>query len=109
MGAAGVTDMRVFATLRAMAHPGLFNHRPDLSARTVRRVLLLQPGSSQSVVLRAAKEVVPWVFTVILGEHTTLGRGRARNDHTVDCVVADDGNLSGLLARLQAGEQPRPE
>ena len=60
-------------------------------------------------VLRAAKETVPGVFTVILGAHAVLGAGKARRDAAVDCVVGDDGaqTLPGLLARLKAGEQPR--
>ena len=60
-------------------------------------------------VLRAAKELVPGVFTVILGAQAALGAGKARRDAAVDFVVGDDGaeTLPGLLARLKAGEQPR--
>jgi hypothetical protein len=58
-------------------------------------------------VLRAAKEVVPGVFTVILGAQATLRAGKARRDAAVDCAVADAEVLPGLLARFRAGEQPR--
>lgn len=54
-------------------------------------------------VLRAAREVVPGVLTVILGEPQA---GAASRDSVVDMTVADGaGALPRLLARLNAGEQ----
>jgi methylmalonyl-CoA mutase cobalamin-binding subunit len=60
-------------------------------------------------VLRTAKEVVPGVFTVLLGAQLASAVAKAAKDAAVDCVVGDNGaeTLPGLLARLRAGEQPR--
>ncbi|MGE5228562.1 MAG: cobalamin-dependent protein [Deltaproteobacteria bacterium] len=58
-------------------------------------------------VLRAAKEIVPGVFTVIVGQESAGGvvRGGATDD-VVDCIVDDDASrLAALLARIGKGEQ----
>ncbi len=59
-------------------------------------------------VLRAAKELIPGVFTVLLGAQSALVAGKAPRGGTVDCFVGDDcaDTLPGLLSRLRAGEQP---
>ncbi len=54
-------------------------------------------------VLRAAKEIVPGVLTVLLGEPEA---GAASRDSVVDMTVADGaGTLPRLLARLNGSEQ----
>jgi hypothetical protein len=57
-------------------------------------------------VLRAAKEVIPGVFTVLLGVQPPFIGGKAPKAACVDYVVDDDcvETLPGLLARLRAGE-----
>jgi hypothetical protein len=57
-------------------------------------------------VLRAAKEVIPGVFTVLLGAQSALVTGNAPKAASVDYVVDDDcvETLPGLLARLRVGE-----
>jgi radical SAM superfamily enzyme YgiQ (UPF0313 family) len=62
-------------------------------------------------VLRTAKEVVPGVFTVLLGAQQMSVAGEIANTTAVDCVLSGDGaeTLPGLLARLRDGgrvEQP---
>ena len=58
-------------------------------------------------VLRVAKEVIPGVFTVLLGARSALVTAKAPKDASVDCVVDDScaETLPGLLARLRVGEQ----
>lgn len=58
-------------------------------------------------VLRAAKEIVPGVFTVIVGRESAGSvAGNVATDDVVDCVVDDDASrLAGLLARIGKGEQ----
>jgi hypothetical protein len=57
-------------------------------------------------VLRAAKEIVPGVLTVLIGAEPNSAATRGTTDDVVDCVVGDDApRLAGLLARLSQGEQ----
>jgi hypothetical protein len=58
-------------------------------------------------VLRAAKEIVPGVFTVIVGrDKAGLVATNGATDDAVDYVVDDDASrLAGLLARIGKGEQ----
>ena len=41
-------------------------------------------------ILRAAKEVVPGICTVLLSTRATRLAGEMKNDGVVDCVVGDD-------------------
>jgi hypothetical protein len=54
-------------------------------------------------VLRAAKEVAPGAFTVILGAQEALGAGKARRDVAVDCVVGDDAQVLPAARPPQGG------
>jgi hypothetical protein len=57
--------------------------------------------------LRAAKEVIPGVFTVLLGAQSALVTGKAPKDASVDYVVGDGcaETLPGVLVRLRVGGQ----
>jgi B12 binding domain len=57
-------------------------------------------------VLRAAKEIVPGVFTVIVGQDSAGDVVRCgATDDVVDCVVDDDASrLAALLARIGKSE-----
>ena len=70
-------------------------------------------GATESArdVLRAAKEVVPGVFTVLLGSQSPASAVEASRDRWADCVVDTEGaeTLPGLLVRLIVGEHPKEE
>jgi hypothetical protein len=58
-------------------------------------------------VLRAAKELIPGVLTVLLGAQSASLAGETSKDTSVDYKIDDDSaeTLPGLLARLREGTQ----
>jgi hypothetical protein len=59
-------------------------------------------GEAAGDILRIAKEIVPGVFTVVLGARPAQTPGR--EDKAVDCVVSDHfERLPSLLMRLRSG------